>query len=158
MTLRATVAKSVARRSFVAVISFRSKYIPPTNTSGTRIKVTASVAGECTQATLTVAWDYELDAAWNHHRAAQQLASCLGLPDLATCPPSSLRDGYRWTMLATGFRGASRSRPGGAWRVARCTRPGCTRFAPGESIGAEHTCDRCSIDLAQWEGLRRASG
>lgn len=127
----------------MAVITFRSKYIAPTNTSGTRVKVTASVMGECTQATLTVAWDYALDTAWNHRRAAQQLAFCLGVPELATVQANSLRDGYRWTTLAPGFRGTARGR-GGAWRVAQCTQPGCTRIAPGETIGVEHTCDRCA--------------
>lgn len=142
----------------MSVITFRSKYIAPTNTSGTRIKVTASISGECTQATLTVAWDYALDEAWNHRRAAQQLAFCLGIPELATCPVSSLRDGYRWTTLAPGFRSTARGRAGGAWRVAQCTRPGCTRIAPGESIGADHTCDRCSIERVREESFRRAGG
>lgn len=137
----------------MSVITFRTKYVGATSSSGVRVKVTASVEGSCTRATLVVAWDYALDDHWNHRRAARQLAWFLGVPELEAARAEDLRDGYRWRALAPRHLG-----PGpesvGRWRVAQCTHPGCTRIALGETVGVMHTCDRC---VAHADGFGRGA-
>lgn len=52
--------------------SIYTKYLPPTNFRGARIKATAT--GGCTA---TISWDYALELAANHRLAAEKLASSL---------------------------------------------------------------------------------
>lgn len=137
------VGHGLTRGVMMSVITFRTKYLSATNSAGVRVKVTASVEDSCTRATLVVAWDYALDDAWNHRRAARQLAWCLGVPELEATRAEDLRDGYRWRALAPRHLGPG-PESAGRWRVAQCTRPGCTRIAPGETVGMMHTCDRCA--------------
>ncbi len=58
-----TKQQQVALSHYVAIVT---KYLPPTNHRGSRIKVWHSDAKS-----LTVSWDYELDVAENHAQAVQ---------------------------------------------------------------------------------------
>lgn len=67
MRLRRRYGRSSGSRSIT------TKYMGPTNTRGSKIKATAS-SGK----SLTVSYDYELDASGNHDEAAKALARKLG--------------------------------------------------------------------------------
>jgi hypothetical protein len=70
-----------------------TKFISPTNTKGSRIKATAAAGS------VTVNWDYSLNVAMNHHKAAKALATKMewstqlyggGMPD---------NSGYCWVAV-----------------------------------------------------------
>lgn len=60
--------------------AIRTKFIPPTNTRGDRVKAS------CQAKSITVAWEYGLDTEEMHRAAAVQLCLKLGwhFEDLAT--------------------------------------------------------------------------
>ena len=79
-----------------------TKYLPPTNTRGSRIKATAAGG-----ATVTMAWDHECDAAANHARAAVELITKrFGHPAETVCirggAATESGDHYAWTYSRLG--------------------------------------------------------
>jgi hypothetical protein len=52
--------------------AIETKYLPPTNTKGSRIRAT------CSAKSIIVNWDYEFDVIENHELAAAQLFNELG--------------------------------------------------------------------------------
>lgn len=78
-------------------ITITTTRIPPTNTRGTRVRATATIAGEVTVHRLTRSWDYGLDTSVVHRAVATALAEMLGHDGALRVVPSRLTTGYRFT-------------------------------------------------------------
>ena len=78
-------------------LTITTQRIAPTNARGTRVRATATVAGEVTVHRLTRAWDYALDTGAVHRAIATALAEMLGHDGALRVVPSRLQTGYRFT-------------------------------------------------------------
>ena len=76
--------------------SINTKYLPATNTRGSRIKAYASYAKELN---LTIGYDYSLDTQEAHAKAAMQLAEQLKWGGHWVCSDSENGRGYVFVPL-----------------------------------------------------------
>ena len=75
-------------RTIYALQAIVTSYYGPTNTRGSRVTARAQAGS------VTVAWDYELDTAENHVRAAQALAAKYGWTGTFTLGALPATGGY----------------------------------------------------------------
>lgn len=68
-----------------------TKYIPPTNTRGSRIKAT------CERGSLTVTWDDELDPSENHRAVCDALCAKFDAEDAAKYGIDPARSEHTWS-------------------------------------------------------------
>ena len=71
-----------------------TKYLGPTNTKGSRIKVSL---GRSSEVSLTVSWNYDLDVKENHHSAA--VAFCEKYNRNSNLVGGEMKRGFAWIAV-----------------------------------------------------------
>lgn len=74
-----------------------TKYLPATNTRGSRVKATAASG-----LSITIEWDYAIDIEENHTQAAKALCKKLGWTNELVS--GGLKTGYAFVMLPKGSK------------------------------------------------------